>query len=154
MATEPLIQWTAPTHLYVEKKSDWYWTVGIITLALAVVAFMFDQVITAIFIIVAATTLVLHSSKEPQRIEYEINDRGIMAGTVLYPFLALESFWIPHDELPHKIILKSRKFFMPYIVIYINDIDPESVREILLTYISETEHHEPFLKKLLERAGF
>ncbi len=154
MATEALISWNAPEHLYTEKRPDWYWSVGIITLALATVAFIFGNVITGIFVIVAAVALVLHASRPPRVLNYEINDRGIIAGDILYPFLTLESFWIPHDEMPSKIILKSRKLFMPYIVIYIDEIDPEEVRQVMLTYIAETMHHEPILKHLLERLGF
>lgn len=154
MAIDPLISWNAPEHYYVEKRPDWYWAVGIITLALAVVAFIFNNVITGIFIIVAAVTLVLHASRPPRVITYQITDRGIVAGDVLYPFLTLESFWIPHDEYPPKLLLKSRKALMPLIVIYLDEVDPEDVREVLLTYIAETEHREPILKHLLERLGF
>lgn len=154
MPTPALISWNAPSHLYVEKKSDWYWAVGIITLALAAVAFIFGNIITGIFVVVAAVALVLHASHPPQIITYSINDRGIMANDTLYPFLALDSFWVPHDEFPPKLLIKSRKFFMPLIVIYIDEVDPEKVREIMLTYIAETEHHEPFLKHVLESFGF
>jgi hypothetical protein len=154
MATEPLITWEAPEHFHTEKTPDWYWSVGIITLALTAVAFIFSNIITGIFIIVAATALVIHASKPSPLATVEINDRGIMLDSMLYPFLSLESFWIPHDEYPAKLIIKSRKLMMPYIVIYIVDTDPEEVREIMLRYIAETEHHEPFLKHLLERLGF
>jgi hypothetical protein len=154
MATEALISWKAPAHFYVEKKPDWYWAVGIITLAIAVVCLIFGQIITGIFVIVAAVALVLHSSRPPKTIYCEINDRGLIIDNALYPFLSLESFWIPHDELPPKLILKSHKAFMPFLVVYIQEVDPESVREIMLKYIAETEHHEPFLKHLLEGFGF
>jgi len=154
MATEALISWSAPEHFYTEKKPDWYWAVGVITLALAAVSFIFGAVITGIFVLVAAVALVLHASKPPRTLYYEINDRGIIAGDRLYPFLSLESFWVPHDELPPKLIVKSRKLLMPLIVIYIDEIDPEEVREVMLNYIAETEHHEPVLKHLLERLGF
>lgn len=154
MATEALISWNAPEHLYIEKRPDWYWAVGIITLALAAVAFIFGQVIPGIFVIVAAVALVLHASHPPRIASYSINDRGIVADDILYPFLTLESFWIPHDQVPPRIILKSRQLFMPFIVIYIDEIDPEDVRTVLLTYIAETEHNEPILKHILERLGF
>jgi hypothetical protein len=154
MANEPLISWSAPEHLYVEKHTDWYWTVGIITLALAAVAFIFGQVITGILILVAALALTLHASRPPATRTYTVNDRGIVVDDTLYPFLTLESFWIPHDHVPPRIIIKSRKLLMPYIVIFIDDADPEEVRRVLLTYIAETEHREPFLKHLLERFGF
>lgn len=154
MATEALISWRAPAHFYVEKKPDWYWTVGIITLAIAAVCGIFGQIITGIFVVVAAVALVLHASHPPKMINCEINDRGIIVDKTLYPFLSLESFWIPHDEYPHKILLKSRKLVMPLLVIYIEEVDPEKIREVLLKYIAETEHSEPFLKHLLEKFGF
>jgi hypothetical protein len=154
MATEALISWNAPEHLHVEKRQDWYWAVGIITLALTAVAIILGNIITAVFIVVSVTALVIHASKPSQNVYHEINDRGIIVGGTLYPFLTLESFWISHDEFPPKILVKSRKTFMPYIVIYIDEVDPEKVREILLKYIAETEHHESLLKHLLERLGF
>ncbi|MDB5238771.1 MAG: protein of unknown function with transrane region [Candidatus Parcubacteria bacterium] len=154
MATEPLIFWDAPAHLYTEKRPDWYWAVGLITLALAVVALLFGEIITGIFVVVGAVALVLHASHPPHTVHHEINDRGIMSDLTLYPFLSLDSFWIPHDEFPPKIILKSRKLFMPYIIMYIDEVDPEEVRAVLLKYIAEVEHHEHLLKRVLERLGF
>lgn len=154
MATDALISWNAPAHFYVEKKTDWYWAVGIVTLAIAAVCLIFGQIITGIFVVVAAVALVLHASRPPRHLSCEINDRGVMVDSVLYPFLALESFWIPHDEVPPKLLLKSRKLLMPLIVIYIEEADPEEIREIMLKYIAETEHREPFLKHMLERFGF
>ena len=127
---------------------------GIITLAVAVVLFLFGEIITGIFVVVAALALALHASKPPQSVYYEINDRGIVTGDTLYTFLNLDSFWIPHDEWPPRLLLKSRRLFMPLMVIYIDEADPEEVREILLKYIAESEHHEPFLKRLMEWVGF
>ena len=154
MATEALISWNSPEHFHKEKTSDWYWAVGIIALALTVVAIILGQIIPAIFIVVAIVALVLHASRPPRVVYYEINDRGIVAGNTLYPFLSLDSFWIPHDEIPPKIILKSHKLFMPFIVILIDEVDPEEVRAVLLNYIAETEHKQSLLKHLLERVGF
>jgi len=154
METDPLISWNAPEHYYVEKHPDWYWAVGIVTLALAAVAFILSNAITGIFVIVAAVALVLHASRPPRVVTYSIIDRGIVADDILYPFLSLESFWIPHDEAIPRIIIKSHKTFMPYIIIYIDEVSPEHIREIMLTYIAETEHKESVLKHILERLGF
>ncbi|MES2216701.1 MAG: hypothetical protein V4481_05420 [Patescibacteria group bacterium] len=154
MATEPLIAWQAPEHFHTTKTSDWYWAVGIVTLALAAVAFIFGNIISGIFVLVAAAALVLHAAHPARVLDIEINDRGIAIHGRLYPFVSLESFWIPHDQYPAKLIIKSHKLFMPLIVLYIDDIDPEEVRNVLIKYIAETEHHEPFLKHILERFGF
>ena len=66
MATEALIYWTAPEHYHVEKKDDWYWAVGIITLTLASVCFILGNIIPGIFVIVASVALVIHASRPPR----------------------------------------------------------------------------------------
>ena len=43
---------------------------------------------------------------------------------------------------------------MPYISIPISEVSPEDVRTVLLTYIAEQEHVEPFSQKLMEVLGF
>ena len=154
MAIEPIISWTAPSHLHMEKTQDWYWSVGIVTLAISVACFLFGNIIPGIFVIVAAVALVLHASHPSKDTVYSINDRGIVVDDTLYPFLDLDSFWIPHDEEPAKMILKSRKLMMPLIVMLLGDADRENVRKVMLKYIAETEHVEPFLKLVLERLGF
>ncbi len=151
---QPLISWDAYEHVHTEKNNDWYWAVGIITITATVLAFIFNNIIFGIFIIVGAFALVVHSSKKPRMIHCEINDRGIVINDILYPFLSLESFWIDAHERPAKILIKSHKTFMPYITIHIDEVDPEQVRDILLNYIAETEHSEPLSQKILERFGF
>ncbi|MEY2664365.1 MAG: hypothetical protein RIT04_173 [Candidatus Parcubacteria bacterium] len=154
MSVAPIIEWNAPEHFHVEKTSDWYWGVSIIAGTGAALAFIFGNVLFGIFIIVGTLALLLHAAKKPRIVHCEINDRGIAVDQILYPFLALESFWIDAHMRPAKILLKSQKFFMPYIAVEIDEVDPEEVRAILLNYIAETEHLEPLSQKLLEFAGF
>ena len=156
MATRSLITWNGPEYIYIPKTSDWYWAVGIVTLALAAVALIFGEIITGILVIVAATALVLRASRPAHHITCLINDRGIVVNDALYPFVSIESFWIPHDSHIPKLILKSRKMFMPLIILYVDpaSIDLDEIREVLVQYIAETEHHEHFLKHMLDGLGF
>lgn len=151
---KPLIAWDAPEHIHIEKNNDWYWSVGIITITAVALCFIFNNIIFGILLLVCSFALVVHGSKKPRTIHCEINDRGIVIDNTLFTFLSLESFWIDAHIEPSKIIVKSHKTFMPFIVIYIEGVDPEDVRDILLNYIAETEHHEPISQKLLEMLGF
>ena len=151
---QPFISWSAPEHLHQEKDNDWYWAVGIITITIVALAFIFSNVIFGILIIVGVFSLLVHSAKKPKIVHCEINDRGIVIDNILYPFLTLESFWIDAHNTSPKILLKSSKTFMPYITIHIKEVNREKVREILLKYIAETEHYEPLSQKIMERFGF
>ena len=151
---KPLISWDSFEHIHLEKNNDWYWSVGIITITAASLAIIFNNVIFGIFIIVSAFAFVVHASKKPGIIHTQINDRGIIINEILYPFLSLDSFWIDAHKRPAKVIIKSHKMFMPFITVYIDEVDPEKVRDVLLNYIAEEEHHEPLSQKILETLGF
>jgi hypothetical protein len=151
---QPLIEWSAPEHFHTEKNNDWYWSVGIITITAVALSFIFKDIIFGILLIVSAFALVVHASKKPRIVKCEINDRGVVIDNILHPFMNLESFWIDAHEQPPRVLIKSYKTFMPYIKVYIEEVDPEKVRDILLNYIAETEHHESFAQRFFERFGF
>ena len=151
---EPIIEWNAPEHYYYKRSPDWYWSVGIIAVTGAVLACIFGNVIFGILILASATALSLHASIVPRVILYQINDRGIVVDDTLYTFLNLHSFWIDHKHPTPKILLKSQKFFMPFISVPIDEVNPEDVRAVLLRYIAETEHIEPLSLRVLEVMGF
>ncbi len=151
---QPLISWDSPEHIHTEKNNDWYWAVGIITLTAVTLSFILGNIIFGILILVGVFALVVHSSRRPRNIHCEINDRGILINDRLYSFLNLESFWIDAEKEDKKLIIKSSKTFMPYIIIHLPENDSERIRGILLDYIAETEHHEPLSQQIMERLGF
>jgi hypothetical protein len=150
---EPL-SWQAPQHLYKEKTSDWYWIVGIVTLSIALIAIILNNVIFAILIIVSAFTLSLYASKKPEVVTVKIDGKGIVVGETRYPYENLDSFWVETREMYPKVLFKSKKLLMPFIVVLIEDVEPEEIRETLLRYLPEEEHIEPLLEKILMYLGF
>ena len=149
------LHWKALEFIYVEKTPDWYWALWIIAISLAIVAFLFKDPILLILIILAAFALSIFAAKRPDMLDCEINHFGIKMQKTLYPFSSIESFWV--EELPKrepKIILKSKRWFSPYIVIPLGEIDPETVREHLRPELDEKEHHESVLQYLMDYLGF
>ena len=148
------LSWHTHEYHHTEKSPDWYWTVGIITLSVALIAIILNNVIFAILIIVSSFTLSLFASRKPELVQINIENLGITVGKTRYPYKNLDSFWIEIHEFRPRIILKSKKVFMPFIIIFIEDTDPEKIRHSLSQHLEEEEHHEPFLEKLLVYLGF
>lgn len=148
------ISWETIEYLHKEKTSDWYWIVGIITVSIAIISIILNNVIFALLIIISSFTLSLFASKKPGIISVEINNIGVTVGNNRYPYKELDSFWVETRDLNLRVLLKSKKVFMPFIIILIEDADPEDVRECLLQYLPEEEHTEPLLEKLLLYFGF
>ncbi len=148
------ISWRAPEYIHTEKTSDWYWIVGIVTLSLAIIAVIFNDVIFAILIVVAVATLALYSSRPPKLLEIELTTTGIHDGDTYYPYDDLDSYWIETREVYPKIILKSKKKLMLFIVILIEDVHPLDVDDFLAQYLPKEEHREPLLEKVFLWLGF
>ena len=148
------IHWTGPEYIQREKGSEWYSAVTIVAVGIIISAILLSNYIFAVFILLAAFTLILFASKKPKTIEIKINEQGILCDKYFYPFGSLESFWIEENVDHHKIILKSKKILMPYISLPIPSDNVETVREFLRNYLTEQELHEPLLHRLMEYIGF
>lgn len=153
------INWKTIEHYHEEKSSDWYWILGIITIASAILSIYFGNILFAIVILLSAFTMILHLQSEHSEIEVSVNKKGIRINNTLYPHTTLESFWIEEEEeienIPNQIIIKSQKTLVPLIIIPMPDeVDPDELREYLLNYLDEEELDEPFSHRLMEFLGF
>ena len=148
------LRWQAFEYVHREKSSDWFWAVGIISVSIAATAIIFNNLLFAILIIVGAFALCLFAARKPLRMNFEINDRGILVERVQYPYSSLESFWVEENLGHPKILVKSSKMMMPYIILPIEEIEPATIREYLSEKLPEVEHREPLLQQIMEYLGF
>lgn len=153
--SQPL-HWQAYEYEPREQSGDWFWAVGIVTVAIAVTAILFNNVLFAIIIILAGFSLSLYAARPPQIIDVVIDDIGIRVGRSFYPYRGLESFWIEDQHGFPRILVKSQKLIMPYIMVPLDEEehDPDKVRKIMIRHLPEVFHSESVFEKVLERLGF
>ena len=147
--------WEAPEYVHTEKNSDWYWAVGIISISIIIASILYHNFLFAGVIALSVFLLVYFAGRAPRVIPFEVSEKGVKINTLLYPFDSLESFWIENENLPDpKIILKSKKIFVPYVLIPLPEESSEKLRAFLRVYLPEVEHHEPLSHKIMEYLGF
>lgn len=148
------LSWEALEYEHTPRSSDWFWGLGIIAVGGVVVAILFGNLLFGLVIAIGAIALGLHALRHPKMVRCDITDRGIAIDTTLFPYATLQSFWVQEHLFPNRLVLTSRKVAMPHIVILLDGIDADDVRETLSRYLEETEVHETFSDKLLELFGF
>lgn len=148
------IKWSAPEYHHYERSNDWFWAVGIITICITILAFFFGNALFGILILLSAGILIFFVLRVPENVDYEISTRGITVGKELHPFLTLESFWIETRHGEPKIIFKSKKTIMPFIIIPIHEESVDDVAAVLRNFIEEKELAEPVSHQLMEYLGF
>jgi hypothetical protein len=146
--------WQAPEYNHYQRSTDWFWAVGIITICISILAFVFHNGLFGILILLSAGILISYAVRKPSVIDYEINQRGIVINKDLHPYLTIDSFWIETREGNPKIILKTKKSVMPYIIIPIHDNDVDEMSAVLHNFLEEKEMHEPTSHKVMEYLGF
>lgn len=150
---EPIV-WEAYEYVHREKSADWYWAVSIIAVSMAVTAVLFNDVLFAVFIVISFFALMIYAKRKPKLLEIKVDDRGIQEGRVHYLYSSIESFWVEDRFGESKIIMKSQKKTLPYIVIPIIDVNADDVRDHLKKFLPEEEHNEPLAKRVMEYLGF
>lgn len=149
------LTWEAPEHRHIEKGTDWFWAVGIIAITGATAVFLLGNFLFAILILVAAVSLSLVALRHPKVIQFAVSSRGIRVGDAWYPYTTLDSFCIDITNYAEpQLLLKTRKIYMPLIVLPLPEEYIDAVDAILSERLQEEELEEPFFNVLLEFFGF
>lgn len=149
-----LLRWSAYEHEHIERSGDWFWALGIIAVCAAIVSILFHDVLFAVLILVATTTLAMLARTPPDLIEFEITERGIKVGDVMHRFEEVISFWVEDHNVERPLLLVDTiKFMAPNLVIPIEHVDPHTVRDFLKERVEEVPMKEPLAHKVLEFFG-
>lgn len=151
------IIWETLNHIKEEKSSDWFWIVGIVAIAGAVLAIFFNNVLLGLLILLSAFASFMFVNTPPKIERYELNRKGVVIGEDLYPYNSLESFYVVDEDgyERDRILIKSRKFFMPLIIIPLgNEVTVDEVYDFLIEYLDEEEMREPPAYYIMKKIGF
>jgi len=152
---EKLISWQAPEFTFHKKSTDWFWAVGITTIALIIASILIRNFLLVILAGISGFSILMYGAKRPNIIDFSISNKGIQAGNKIYFFDDLKYFWIRYDP-PHtkQIILESNKLLMTHLSIPLGDIDPDVAKETLLKFIKEKKIEESFSETVSKFLGF
>lgn len=150
------IEWTGHEYSHFEKGSDWYWALGLVAVAGAVTAIIFDDILFAILILIAGFVLAIFASRKPNEVTFALTQRGVRIDDTLYPYKTLKSFGIEELTPQHipRLIFASKKIFALDIIIPLEHVDANEVHDFLMHFLEEDEHFEPLTHKVMEWLGF
>jgi len=149
---EGLITWRAEEHRHQERGSDWYWALGVIAVSLALTAILFNNILFALIIVLAAVTFGMLASRPPKVVDFVLGERGLMVDDTLFTYEEMFAFWVEDGDTP-TLLIDTPRFMAPDLVLPLNDADPDEVRAFLKERVPEVELHESFLYKLMEFFG-
>lgn len=140
------IEWQVPEYEFHQKSPDWFWALGIITIALFFSAIFLRSFLFGILTLLAGFSIALYGARRPSIVSFGVGPRGMQIGDRIYNYEDLKSFWVNYNP-PYKkeLIIESKKTFMPHIVIMLGDTDPEKIRDYLLQFLKEEKIEESLM---------
>ncbi|MEK7185275.1 MAG: hypothetical protein AAB726_01505 [Patescibacteria group bacterium] len=148
------LSWHAFEYNHQPKTADWYWSVGIVALAIAAAAVFLGNILLAILVVIGVFALMLFASRPPEMVSILIDKDGVVLGKYRYPFASLKSFWINENSHQPKLLINTQKTFAPHIILALEDTPAEEVRAHLAPFLPEVEQHESLIELMMERFGF
>ncbi len=154
--------WEEYNYMYFAKDKDWKWSVGIISVTIALISFMFSNLTFGILVIVSTLVLLLHAFKEPRILRFEINTTGVRINQKTWNFSELRSFWIEDNRENHissRILFsKTGDLYDPLLIltlpIEVTGKDIHSIHEELVKILPEERMKESIFHTILEYLGF
>ncbi|MBX4190454.1 hypothetical protein KW791_04150 [Candidatus Parcubacteria bacterium] len=142
------ISWTTP--LFPPKKKEAYLTSLALVGCVAVLAYFHQSLLFMIMLGLSAFVLILHSHKDPEIQEINVDKVGVSVDDQKFYFKDIKSFWIDYNP-PHtkELSIELKKAYMPYIRLPIHHVNPLEIRSIMVSYIPEKEH----VRSILEDIG-
>lgn len=153
------LHWQTLEYEHRDRSADWFWAVGIITVSIAVTSIIFNNLLFALVVLLGGFALSLYAARPPKEIDVVLDEVGIRIEKLFYPYRTLESFWVEETEHRARVLIKSQRLIMPYIILPITHdsdeaVEPEEVRDFLRRYLPEVFHSESTFHHLMEYLGF
>jgi len=149
------ISWEAPEHNHSEKGKDWFLALAIMVISIAVAAYLFDNILLSLLVVVAGGTMALAATKKPSIIPFSVTVRGVRIDDRLYPYSTLHAYHIDeeHPDGPQLLVLSKQKL-MPLLILPLPEDYIDDVEDILREKLTEELIEEPLFMILLEKFGF
>lgn len=149
------ITWDAPEHYHREKSNDWYWIVGIFTVAASVVSIIMGNLLFAIIIIIGTSSLALVAYRPPKIREYEVSVNHLRIDDEMYLYPTLDSFFIDTTSLnAPQLIVKPKAIFSSLLFFPLPEEHIDTIDDIVAPRLYEEHLEEPLGHQLLEILGF
>jgi len=150
MAEDSGISWRVDTHEHQERSNDWYWGLGLVTIAGAGLAVFFGNALFAVIILLGLGSLGVLIARGPREHEVRVTSRGLHMDGTLYRWSGVDSFWVEDERaLPAgrqaHLLVTTQGILHPQLIIPIGDLNrARNLREYLRRIVKE-EEQEPHL---------
>ncbi len=153
--SEAHIEWSASEYLANPKNAGWFSLLAVGSFILAIIVYLITRDILSTVVIVVIGILVgVFAARQPQTLQYRVDNQGLYIGDKFYPYESFKSFSVAQDSAIGYISLLPLKRFMPPLVIHYASEDEARIVETLTSYLPYEDHKTDVVENLSRRFRF
>ena len=149
------ITWQTAEYAHKDRSIDWFWAIGLISIAGAVAAILFKNYLFGILILLSGICLALLAKKKPDMIDITLHEDSISIAGDVYQFKKIIEWNIVREKSTDILLLVTDRKVFPLLHI---DLDPASRNDVeihIAKYIKRNDELIlPHDNKILEAIGF
>jgi len=133
-----LLSWEYPEYIAYNRGLVWYILAIVVTIALLVYAFLTENNLFMIIIVLTVIIFAVANSRRPEKVQFAITNIGIVLNDKFIAYNDIKNFWIIYQPPAVKTLyIEPKSFFSPRIQIHIEEQNPSQIRDLLLPYLME-----------------
>lgn len=137
------LTWEVDEYPKYKRSIFWYLGAALVVIGLLWYALATGNFLFALIVIIFAIVVLLTGARQPRRVVVALTEDGIELGTRFHPWNEFETFWVVYDPpMTKNIYLAPRSVIQSPFALPLEELNPNAIREILLTYIREDKEKE------------
>lgn len=150
-ATETLLNWQAPSRVFIKRDRQWFTTVGIILGVIVVIMVLLGQFLLVAALVALAFVGYALSTVSPETVLHQITNRGVAAAGVSYPWEELESFWFDTQHGRNLLHIKTKQPLPGQLTLLLEQTNQSEVLNVLSQHLAYIEHPPEALTSKLSK---
>ncbi len=147
---EKEIKWIAPEYEHFSKGAGWHWLSIALAILIIGVSLWQGNFLFAVFTVIAEIMIITWGAREPQFVEFKINNEGVsIHDHKFYQYSDISGFAMRRlDEASGEIILTKKSQFAPHIKILCQTSAFDEIKNFLHNHLPELEYQESLVEHI------
>lgn len=152
----PHVEWTASEYLANPKSGGWFMLLALASIGTGVAVYFITggSIVSSAVIVLTGLMFGIFSARQPEVLDYAIDNTGFHVGKRFYPYGSFKSFSVIHEGALGSISLMPLKRFMPPLVIHYDPNDEDKIANTLSNYLPYEEHKPDIVDSISRRLKF
>lgn len=146
-----LLSWSAPGRPFIKRGKQFYLTSLLIAILIEVILFLFSQYLFMFLVASLVFVGFAFATVPPKNFHYIISNQGIRIEDRFYLWQELYDFYFRRQNGRDILYIRTESFFPGALVIPLEDMHREHIRQVIIPYLPYREYVEPtFMDKSSE----